>query len=135
MPPIPTLWTKTPRPAMVRPMSITIWHNPRCGKSRQTLELLRANGIEPTIREYLKEPPSRAEVDTLLRLVGGDHRALIRDGEPEFKELKAKKADLTPQDVSKAIATHPILLQRPVVVSGKRAAIGRPPEAVLALLK
>jgi arsenate reductase len=116
-------------------MSITIWHNPRCGKSRQTLELLRANGVEPIIREYLKEPPSRAEVDTLLRLVGGDHRALIRDGEAEFKELKTKKADLTPQDVSKAIATHPILLQRPVVVSGKRAAIGRPPEAVLTLLK
>jgi arsenate reductase len=116
-------------------MSITIWHNPRCGKSRQTLELLRANGVEPVVREYLKEPPSRAEVDTLLRLVGGDHRALIRDGEPEFKELKTKKADLTPQDVSKAIAAHPILLQRPVVVSGKRAAIGRPPEAVLALLK
>jgi arsenate reductase (glutaredoxin) len=116
-------------------MSITIWHNPRCGKSRQTLELLRANGIEPAIREYLKEPPSRAEVDTLLHLVGGDHRALIRDGEPEFKELKTRKADLTPQDVSKAIAAHPILLQRPVVVSGKRAAIGRPPEAVLALLK
>jgi arsenate reductase len=116
-------------------MSITIWHNPRCGKSRETLALLRENGVEPVIREYLKEPPSRAEVDTLLRQVGGDHRVLIRDGEPEFKELGTAKADLTPQDVSKAIAAHPILLQRPVVVSGKRAAIGRPPQAVLALLK
>ena len=135
MPPIRTLWTKIERPAMVRPMSITIWHNPRCGKSRQTLELLRENGVEPVIREYLKEPPSRAEADTLLRLVGGDHRALIRDGEPKFKELGTKKADLTPQDVSKAIAAHPILLQRPVVVAGSRAVIGRPPEAVLPLLK
>ena len=135
MPPTRTLWTKSERAAMIQPMSITIWHNPRCGKSRETLALLRENGVEPVIREYLKEPPSRAEVDALLRLVGGDHRVLIRDGEPEFKELGTAKASLTPQDESKAIAAHPILLQRPVVVSGKRAAIGRPPQAVLALLK
>jgi len=116
-------------------MSITIWHNPRCGKSRQTLELLRGKGIEPTIREYLKDPPSRAEVETLIKLVGGDVKELIRDGEPEFKKLGKKKADLTRADIAKAIAAHPILLQRPVVVSGKRAALGRPPEAVLSLLK
>ena len=76
-------------------MSITIWHNPRCGKSRQTLELLRGKGIEPTIREYLKDPPSRAEVETLIKLVGGEVKELIRDGEPEFKKLGKKKADLT----------------------------------------
>lgn len=115
-------------------MSITIWHNPRCGKSRQTLDLLRGKGVEPVIREYLKAPPSRAEVETLIDLVGGDAAALIRDGEPEFKTLGKKKAELTRADIAKAIAAHPILLQRPVVVSGKRAAIGRPPEAVLALL-
>lgn len=116
-------------------MTITIWHNPRCGKSRQTLELLRGKGVEPTVREYLKEPPSKAEVETLIDLVGGEADALIRDGEPEFKKLGKKKAELSKADIARAIAAHPILLQRPVVVSGKRAAIGRPPEAVLALLK
>ncbi len=116
-------------------MTITIWHNPRCGKSRQTLELLRSKGIEPTVREYLKQPPSTPEVETLIALVGGDPAALIRDGEPEFKALKMKKADLDKATVARVIAAHPILLQRPVVVSGRKAAIGRPPEAVLALLK
>ena len=116
-------------------MIVTIWHNPRCGKSRQTLDLLRSKGIEPAIREYLKQPPSKAEVETLIAQVAGDPAALIRDGEPEFKALKMKKADLDKAGIAKAIAARPILLQRPVVVSGKKAAIGRPPEAVLALLK
>ncbi len=116
-------------------MTITIWHNPRCGKSRQTLELLRSKGIEPTIREYLKQPPSKAEVEKLIDLLGGDAKELIRDGEPEFKKLGRKKADLGKADIARAIAAHPILLQRPVVVAGGHAAIGRPPEAVLSLLK
>jgi arsenate reductase len=116
-------------------MTVTIWHNPRCGKSRQALELLKSKGIDPAIREYLKQPPTKAEVEKLIELVGGDVKDLIRDGEPEFKKLGKKKADLTRADVAKAIAAHPILLQRPVVVSGRRAALGRPPEAVLSLLK
>ena len=116
-------------------MSITIWHNPRCSKSRQTLELLRKKGVEPTIREYLKQPPSKAEVEKLIDLVGGDPGELIRDGEAEFKALKKKKADFGKADIAKAIAQHPVLLQRPIVVAGERAAIGRPPEAVLPLLK
>jgi len=116
-------------------MTITIWHNPRCSKSRQTLELLRAAGIEPAIREYLKDPPSKAEVEKLIDLVGGDPKALLRDGEPEFKTLDMPKATLTKSDIAKAIAARPILLQRPVVVAGAHAAIGRPPEAVLPLLK
>lgn len=115
--------------------TVTIWHNPRCAKSRQTLELLRQNGVEPAIREYLKQPPSKVEIDSLMTLVGGDPTALIRDGEAEFKALGKKKAELTKADIAKAILAHPILLQRPIVVSGKRAAIGRPPEAVLPLLK
>ena len=119
----------------MRRMTVTIWHNPRCGKSRQTLELLRKKGVEPAIREYLKQPPSKSEVDKLIDLVGGDPGALIRDGEAEFKTLKKKKADLSKADIAKAIAAHPILLQRPIVVAGSRAAIGRPPEAVLPLLK
>lgn len=116
-------------------MSLTIWHNPRCTKSRQTLELLRSRGIEPTVREYLKQLPSKAEIETLIELVGGDPKALIRDGEPEFKKLGKKRGELGKADIAKAIAAEPILLQRPIVVSGKRAIIGRPPEAVLALVK
>ncbi len=116
-------------------MTVTIWHNPRCSKSRQTLELLNKKGVEPTIREYLKEPPSKAEVETLIDMVGGDPGELLRDGEAEFKALGRKKAGMSKADIAKAIAAHPILLQRPIVVSGKKAAIGRPPEAVLPLLK
>jgi arsenate reductase (glutaredoxin) len=116
-------------------MTVTIWHNPRCSKSRQTLDLLKSKGLEPKVREYLKEPPSKAEVEKLLDQVGGDPKELIRDGEAEFKALKLKKADLSRTDIVKAIVAHPMLLQRPVVVKGTRAAIGRPPEAVLAVLK
>lgn len=116
-------------------MTVTIWHNPRCSKSRQTLELLNKKGVEPTIREYLKQLPSKAEVETLIDLVGGDPAALLRDGEAEFKALGKKKAEMSKGDIAKAIAAHPILLQRPIVVAGKKAAIGRPPEAVLPLLK
>lgn len=116
-------------------MKPTIWHNPRCSKSRQTLELLRSKGVEPAIREYLREPPSKAEVEKLIDLVGGNPHDLLRDAEPEFKALGKKKADLGKAEVANAIAAHPILLQRPIVVAGSRAAIGRPPEAVLPLLK
>lgn len=116
-------------------MTVTIWHNPRCSKSRQTLDLLKSEGVEPTVREYLKQPPSKAEIEKLLSQLGGDPRELIRDGEAEFKALKVRTADLTRADIVKAIAEHPVLLQRPIVVKGTRAAIGRPPEAVLPLLK
>jgi arsenate reductase (glutaredoxin) len=115
-------------------MTVTIWHNPRCSKSRQTLELLQKKGVTPTVREYLKQPPSKSEVETLIDMIG-DPVELIRDGEPEFKALKKKKADMSKADVAKAIAAHPILLQRPIVVAGRKVAIGRPPEAVLPLLK
>lgn len=116
-------------------MTITIWHNPRCGKSRETLALLQKKGVEPSIREYLKQPPTKAEVTKLIDLVGGNPQDLIRDGEPEFKALGKKKANLGKAEIAAAIAAHPILLQRPVVVAGSRAAIGRPPEAVLPLLR
>src|SRR5947207_897017 len=116
-------------------MTVTIWHNPRCSKSRQTLELLHKKGVTPAIREYLKQPPSKAEVETLLDMVGSDPAELIRDGEAEFKVLKKRKAEMSKADIAKAIAAHPILLQRPIVVAGRKAAIGRPPEAVLPLLK
>lgn len=114
--------------------AITIWHNPRCGKSRDTLTLLREHGVEPTVREYLKAPPTRKEVEILLDLLGGEPRALLRDGEAEFKATGRKAAGISRKEVVDLIAAHPILLQRPVVVAGTRAAIGRPPEAVLGVI-
>ena len=88
-------------------MTVTIWHNPRCSKSRQTLELLNKKGVEPTIREYLKQPPSKAEVEKLIDMVGGDPGELLRDGEAEFKALGKKKAEMSKADIAKAVATHP----------------------------
>jgi arsenate reductase len=116
-------------------MTVTIWHNPRCGKSRQTLSLLQEKGVTPAVREYLKEPPTKAEVETLIDMVGGAPGDLIREGEAEFKTFGKKKTEFTKAEIVRAIVAHPILLQRPIVVAGKRAAIGRPPESILPLLK
>ena len=116
-------------------MTITIWHNPRCSKSRETLELLKKKGVAPADSRI---PEGAAQQGRGREAFGHGRRragALIRDGEAEFKALKKKKADLSRADIVKAIAAHPVLLQRPIVVAGKRAAIGRPPEAVLPLLK
>jgi len=114
--------------------AITIWHNPRCSKSRETLALLHEHGVEPKVREYLKQPPTRKEVETLLDLLGGEPRALLRDGEAEFKATGKKAVGISRKVVVDLIAAHPVLLQRPVVVAGTKAAIGRPPEAVLTVI-
>jgi arsenate reductase (glutaredoxin) len=119
---------------MAKGKAVTIWHNPRCGKSRETLALLREKGVEPVVREYLKDPPSRKEVEILLDQLGVEPRLLVRDGEAEFKATGKKAATLTRKDAVELIIRHPILLQRPVVVSGGKAAIGRPPEAALAIV-
>ena len=112
---------------------VRIYHNPRCTKSRETLALLRGHGVEPEIVEYLKTPPSAEEVEELLTKLGGEPHALLRT-----KEVPYAKLELSPKssraEVAKAIAREPILLERPLVVVGKRAAIGRPPESVLAIL-
>lgn len=121
--------------AILGSMAIVLWHNPRCGKSRKALELLRARGIEPAIREYLKEPPSRAEVETLIRSTGGDLALLVRADEPEFRKAGLARDRLSVTTIVKAVVAHPILLQRPIAVAGKRAIVGRPPEAVLALVE
>ena len=113
---------------------VTIWHNARCGKSREALALLQGRGVAVTVREYLKEPPSRAEVEGLLNALGGAPADLVRTNEAEFAKAGKKAAALSKKDVAALIAAHPILLQRPVVVCGKKAAIGRPPEKVLKIL-
>lgn len=112
---------------------IRIYHNPRCTKSRETLALLREHGVEPEIIEYLKTPPSAEEIDELLGKLGGEPHALLRTKEEPYAKLKLSPKS-TRAEVAKAIAREPILLERPVVVAGKRAAIGRPPEKVLEIL-
>lgn len=113
-------------------METRIYHNPRCSKSRQTLELLRDKGVEPSIIEYLKTPPSREELEHILSLLGAEPRDLMRTNEPEYKELGLADADR--ETLIQAMVEQPKLLQRPIVVRGQRAAIGRPPEKVLEIL-
>lgn len=115
-------------------MDVRIYHNPRCSKSRQTLELLHGRGIEPTVIEYLKTPPSPQELDAILDKLNADPRAVMRTNEPEYKELGLDRADLSREELIQALHQHPRLLQRPIVVTADKAAIGRPPEQVLEIL-
>ena len=110
------------------------FHNPRCSKSRGALELLRERGIEPEIVAYLDEPPSPAELRELLRKLGLPARALLRTGEPEYRELGLDDEALAEERLIEAMSRHPRLIERPVFVVGDRAVIGRPPERVLELL-
>ena len=114
-------------------MNVTLYHNPRCSKSRETLALLEARGIQPTIIEYLKTPPSRAELETLLRRLGIGARALVRDKEAVWAELGlAEERDEA--RILDALLAHPVLIERPIVVCGERAVIGRPPGKVEQIL-
>jgi arsenate reductase len=113
-------------------LSIQIYHNPRCSKSRATLALLEANGHTPEVIEYLKTPPDTRTIRELVEKLGMKSHELLRKGESEYQSLALQ--DSTDEQVVDAIVNHPILLQRPIVVAGDRAAIGRPPEAVLDIL-
>lgn len=113
---------------------ITIYHNPRCSKSRQTLALLREHGVEPRIVEYLKTPPEPDEIRDLLDRLAMAPRELLRSGEAAFRELGLGDESIDDERIIAAMHRHPKLIQRPIVVAGERAAIGRPPEAVLDLL-
>jgi arsenate reductase len=113
-------------------LSIQIYHNPRCSKSRATLALLEANGHTPEVIEYLKTPPDTRTIRELVEKLGMKSHELLRKGESEYQSLALQ--DSTDEQVVDAIVKHPILLQRPIVVAGDRAAIGRPPEAVLDIL-
>jgi len=115
-------------------MTVTIWHNPRCSKSRATLQLLLDRGIEPKIRQYLEEPPSEAELSNMLGRLGIAARDLLRKGEQEYKDLGLADPALGDAQLIAAMAAHPRLIERPIVTTGGRAALGRPPEAVLAIL-
>jgi arsenate reductase (glutaredoxin) len=112
----------------------TIYHNPKCSKSRQTLALLQERGIEPTIIEYLKTPPRAHELDAILTLLDREPRDLMRRKEAAFKEAGADNADLSRAELIGIMIANPSLIERPVVLANGKAAVGRPPEDVLGIL-
>lgn len=115
-------------------MKVTIYHNPRCSKSRQTLELLQSRGIEPEIIEYLKTPPSKSRLKEILKLLGMEPRDLMRKNEDEYKKAKLDNTKLGKDDLIAAMVKYPILIERPIVLANGKAAVGRPPEKVLEIL-
>jgi len=114
---------------------VTIYHNPRCSKSRQTLQLLQDNGVEPTVVEYLKNPLNADQLGELLSSLGmSSPRDLMRKKEDEYKEQGLGDASLSDADLVNAMVNTPKLMERPVVTKAGKAAIGRPPESVLDIL-
>lgn len=115
-------------------MSVTIYHNPRCSKSRNALALLKEKGIEPEIVEYLKNPPNKSELKTILKLLDMAPRDLMRKKEKEYKENNLRDATLSEDDLLDAMISHPKLIERPVVLAKGKAALGRPTENILTIL-
>ena len=115
-------------------MPVTIYHNPKCAKSRATLKLLEDRGLKPRVVEYLKTPPSATELRRLLGLLGLNPRALVRRKEPEYKQAGLDNLELPDTQIIRAMIKFPKLIERPIVVSGKKAALGRPPENILKIL-
>ncbi|MCR9214084.1 MAG: arsenate reductase (glutaredoxin) [Proteobacteria bacterium] len=115
-------------------MSVEIFHNPRCSKSRQTLAILEEKGVEPQIVEYLATPPSEARISEILKMLGMAPRELMRKGEAEYKDNNLSNPDLTEDQLIQAMVDFPKLIERPIVISGGKARIGRPPESVLEII-
>lgn len=115
-------------------MSVTIYHHPKCSKSRQTLELLEARAIRPTVIEYLKTPPSPLELEHILGMLNLDPRQLMRQKEPEYQQSGAANPDLSRDALIEIMTQYPILIERPIVLANGKAALGRPPENVLTIL-
>ncbi|PCM46255.1 arsenate reductase (glutaredoxin) [Marinobacter sp. ANT_B65] len=113
---------------------IRIFHNPRCSKSRQTLELLTDRGIEPEIIRYLETPPTEQELSDILEALDRQPRELMRTGEKEYKELGLDNPDLSRAQLIAAMVATPKLIERPIVLANGKAAVGRPPESVLTIL-
>jgi arsenate reductase len=113
---------------------VIIYHMPRCSKSRATLKLIRERGIEPRIIEYLKEPPDEDELSRILGMLGMSPGQLIRAEEDAYLEFDVVAKKNNPRELIRAMIAHPILIERPIVVCGNKARIGRPPEDVLEIL-
>ena len=115
-------------------MSVKIYHNPRCSKSRQTLELIEGQRIEPEIIQYLETPPTAAELDQILNQLGIEPQALMRKKEAEYREAGLDQTGLSREEQIEKMVAYPKVIERPIVVNGERAAVGRPPEQVLDIL-
>jgi arsenate reductase (glutaredoxin) len=115
-------------------MAITIYHNPKCSKSRQTLELLRKQGITPDIVEYLKSPPTAEQLHEIIAQLGFSPRDLMRKKEDIYAECDLDNPFLTDAELVNLMVKHPILIERPIIVANGKAVIGRPPEQVLEML-
>ena len=114
---------------------ITLYHNPRCSKSRAALALLEESDITPRVVLYLDQPPDRGELEELLRKLGLGIRDILRRGEAEYKQYQLDDSSLSEDIVFEIVAKNPRLVERPIIVCGERAVIGRPPERVLELLE
>lgn len=115
-------------------MSVTIFHNPRCSKSRQTLKMLQERGIDPEIVEYLKTPPTTERLEEILGLLGMEPRQLMRTGERVYKEQNLADTSLSRSVLVQAMTDNPILIERPIVLANNKAALGRPPQNVLEIV-
>ena len=115
-------------------MSITIYHNPKCSKSRQTLDLLVKQGIKPVLNEYLKVPPTVEKIKEILSKLGYAPRDLMRKKEDAYTKYNLDNPSLSNDDLIESMVKHPILIERPIVLANEKAAIGRPPEQVLEIL-
>ena len=115
-------------------MSLTLYHNPKCSKSRQTLKLLEEQGINPKIIEYVKNPPTPEKLKEILSLLKISPRDLMRKKEDEYKELGLANSQLSDQDLIDYMVKNPILIERPIVIVDGKAVLGRPPEQVLNIL-
>ena len=113
---------------------ISIFHNPRCSKSRQTLALLEQQNIQPEIIEYLKAPPTTAQLSDIIHMLNIEPRALLRKGEALYKELDLANLSLSNEQLINIMCKHPKLIERPIVINNGKAKIGRPPESVLDIL-
>lgn len=117
-------------------MNVRLYHNPRCSKSRAALQLLRDAGVEPEIVEYLKTPPTAAELDAICTRLGMPPQRLVRFKEDVARNLGLKPTDERPRAAwLRLLVEHPVLIERPIAVKGRVARLGRPPEAVLELLR
>ena len=114
--------------------AVKIFHNPRCSKSRQTMQLLESNGITPDVVEYLKQPPNHEELAATLDLLGLEPRQLMRTREKPYQNNNLDNPDLSREDLIRAMVDNPILIERPIVVHDGKAVIGRPPEKVLDII-
>lgn len=115
-------------------MSVVIYHNPRCSKSRQTLKLLQDRGLKPRVIEYLKTPPNKQELEKLLDKLDMEPRDLIRKKEKAYQETGLDDPTINKDQLLQAMIDHPILIERPIVVTDKKAVLGRPPENVLEII-